>query len=465
MESAVADYLAGNMMEEEESDDDSEYGDDEQVYRADSRSAGETAEAAAPHGSACAVDVPTSQSATAAVTEPPGLSAAPSGTMTTIPFDRGEKLANAIRQYPILPSLVDLARPELSRLIPKMVALLHLKGQPTCLFEVQAFLRSELRPPPPDELISRLLAIVVRIPEQIVLWVSNEARVKLFPTLADRSKIVDAGEVDTKFRIEVLTSLQERINRIFDKKPLSAASASVDYAPDPQSQPGAGFSCFSNPLWPGMGAQTLHAPPPPPPPLMPCPTSASQVSQLLPVVGKGGAGTVKVSEAALDRNGAIYDGPKAAPVKQFIEAGGACVIILNLPPGLTQKDLLIALNENGFKDKYIFCYIPSPSQTNVDIGGKHAFVNFIDEHETASFIDAWNGTRRFGMAPSEPALRILTSSGRARTKRTHQADAAANTNGNIQIPRGIPPAPLITKTDASVRASLVESAEKRAQSR
>lgn len=97
-------------------------------------------------------------------------------------------------------------------------------------------------------------------------------------------------------------------------------------------------------------------------------------------------------------------GPVPAPDPPAAAAPFTTVMIRNLPGQIIRSNLLEELDRSGFTDQYDFCYMPC----DFDSGqAKHmAFVNFTFPQAAASFTQMWNGSRRFGMFPDQPAISI-----------------------------------------------------------
>mmetsp|Transcript_58265 Transcript_58265/g.138809 ORF Transcript_58265/g.138809 Transcript_58265/m.138809 type:complete len:378 (-) Transcript_58265:69-1202(-) len=69
------------------------------------------------------------------------------------------------------------------------------------------------------------------------------------------------------------------------------------------------------------------------------------------------------------------------------------MMVRNLPPWVTQEELLRALDEGGFAGAYDFCYLPWNFHSHTSHG--YAFVNFINDDVVAAFIREWNDSQHF----------------------------------------------------------------------
>jgi len=82
-------------------------------------------------------------------------------------------------------------------------------------------------------------------------------------------------------------------------------------------------------------------------------------------------------------------------------------MIRNLPRGLHQKRLISELDENGFHKTYCLVHMPTDLSTGQNKG--FAFVNFVAETHALQLMNAWNGTRRFGVRMDQMPLNLVPS--------------------------------------------------------
>jgi protein phosphatase 1 regulatory subunit 42 len=83
------------------------------------------------------------------------------------------------------------------------------------------------------------------------------------------------------------------------------------------------------------------------------------------------------------------------------------LMINNIPIDVRQKELLDLIDEDGFRGRYNFFFIPVNfrEMTNQGI----AFVNFRTNKDAIDFSRAWNGARLLGMGGAAPLMNISPS--------------------------------------------------------
>ena len=112
-----------------------------------------------------------------------------------------------------------------------------------------------------------------------------------------------------------------------------------------------------------------------------------------------------VSNSRWGDEGAVAPQRPAPSPGRGDRGNGKTVMIRNLPPGLHQKTLVSELDENGFHNTYSVLHMPANLSTSQSKG--FAFVKFFAEEHALRFMNAWNGTHRFGgqvplnLAPSD----------------------------------------------------------------
>mmetsp|Transcript_54958 Transcript_54958/g.87043 ORF Transcript_54958/g.87043 Transcript_54958/m.87043 type:complete len:593 (+) Transcript_54958:115-1893(+) len=80
------------------------------------------------------------------------------------------------------------------------------------------------------------------------------------------------------------------------------------------------------------------------------------------------------------------------------------LMIRNVPSSIKQIDLMAALDEDGFKGLYDFCYMPC---SFTDGAGKgYAFVNFRSVVHASRLVLNWHRSRRFGTKSADNGLNI-----------------------------------------------------------
>jgi len=80
------------------------------------------------------------------------------------------------------------------------------------------------------------------------------------------------------------------------------------------------------------------------------------------------------------------------------------LMIRNLPPGVTQQQLLEEINASGFAGLYDFCYMPTSFWTGTGSGS--AFANFMSCETATRFATMWHQSHRFEMTPTGLALEV-----------------------------------------------------------
>ena len=107
------------------------------------------------------------------------------------------------------------------------------------------------------------------------------------------------------------------------------------------------------------------------------------------------------------------------------------VMIRNLPPGLHQRRLISELDENGFHNTYGLVHMPTDLSTGQNKG--FAFVNFFAEEHALQLMNAWNGTRRFGVRMDQMPLNLTPSRNQDSPHHLMQAKLEASSNPEPRV--------------------------------
>jgi len=84
------------------------------------------------------------------------------------------------------------------------------------------------------------------------------------------------------------------------------------------------------------------------------------------------------------------------------------LMIRNLPPHISQIQLIEELRACGFEGTYNFVYVPQQDFTTSENKG-FAFVNFLSPSVAGSLVGQWHRQRRFGMNPKKAPLNICAA--------------------------------------------------------
>uniref|UniRef100_A0A7S1AYD7 RRM domain-containing protein n=1 Tax=Noctiluca scintillans TaxID=2966 RepID=A0A7S1AYD7_NOCSC len=119
------------------------------------------------------------------------------------------------------------------------------------------------------------------------------------------------------------------------------------------------------------------------------------------------------------RGRANYQSPSA--LAALLQAQGITTLMVrNLPNSVTQKRFIEELATSGFVPLCDYYYVPSTFGARVSKG--YGFVNLVNSSAVSAFVNAWHGSRRFGIKASGPAINVSAAALQGRETNAKKLD-------------------------------------------